>query len=351
METYDEIYTRMKEKYEEESGYSLDDTSDIAIRLRTLAGEIYNAECSLDWLKRQMFAETATGERLDYLAAQRGLTRKPATKANGSLVFSVNETLDYPITIPAGTVAATNGETPIRVYTTEAAQLPQATYSVTVPAEAEQAGYSGNIAYGTAEVPVSLPAGIDRVTNNVFRNGADEEGDETLRLRIKDSYINRPNAANSAFFRQLACTVDGIDKAGTVERLDGVGSVGVFVARNDYDVSDEALAEATRLLVANRPIGSAVSVLRATYVDYDLDVTVTAKAGYEAEEVEQLITNAFTDYIASLPVGGTLYLSNLGKYLFDTGCIENYEFDGSMISETISGSQFFRPGDITIEVV
>ena len=89
METYDEIYTRMKEKYEDESAYEIDPASDIAIRLKVLAGEIYNAQCSLEWLKRQMFADTATGEYLDLLAQQRGITRKAATKASGQLTFSV----------------------------------------------------------------------------------------------------------------------------------------------------------------------------------------------------------------------------------------------------------------------
>ena len=117
METYDEIYRRMSEKYTAESGFEIDPSSDIAIRLRVLAGEIYNAGCSLDWLKRQMFADTATGDNLDKLAAQRGIVRKPAKKAEGELIFSVNEPLDYPIEIPEGTVAATYGETPVRVYT------------------------------------------------------------------------------------------------------------------------------------------------------------------------------------------------------------------------------------------
>ena len=41
METFDEIYARMKAKYIEESGSEFLETSDIAIRLRVLAGEIY----------------------------------------------------------------------------------------------------------------------------------------------------------------------------------------------------------------------------------------------------------------------------------------------------------------------
>ena len=52
----------MKARYEQESGFEIDEASDIAVRLKVLAGEIYNMETTLDWTKRQMFASTATGE-------------------------------------------------------------------------------------------------------------------------------------------------------------------------------------------------------------------------------------------------------------------------------------------------
>lgn len=351
METYEDIYTRMKEKYEEESACEIDPASDIAIRLKVLAGEIYNAHCSLEWLKRQMYADTATGECLDLLAEQRGITRKAARKATGVLTFSVAETLDYPIEIPEGTVVATSAEMPIRVYTTEAAVLPQATYSVTVNAEAEQPGYNGNIAAGTAEIPVNVPAGIDAVINDKFIGGDDEESDESLRARIKDSYFNRPNPANTAYFKQLALSVDGIDKAGVIERFNSFGTVGIFVARKDYDVTDEALAEANRVIQLYKPVSVYAVVNRANHLDYDLNVTVKAKPGYERAEVIEKVTHAFTDYIGSLDVGARLYLSNLGQYLFNTGCIENYEFDESMDNVDAGGAQFFRPGDVSIQVI
>ena len=94
----------MKERYEQESGFEVDEASDIAIRLKVLAGEIYNMQTTLDWTKRQMFAATATSENLDNLAAQRGLTRKAAVKATGQITFRLSETLNYAVPIPRGTV-------------------------------------------------------------------------------------------------------------------------------------------------------------------------------------------------------------------------------------------------------
>ena len=68
--TYEEIYNRMKQTYETERGDTVDEASDIAIRLRTLAGEIYNMQSSLEWTKRQFFAATATGESLGCALSQ-----------------------------------------------------------------------------------------------------------------------------------------------------------------------------------------------------------------------------------------------------------------------------------------
>ena len=65
----------MKRRYQEECGFEIDEASDVAIRLRVLAGEIYNMQTTLEWTKRQFFPETAAGEYLDHLARQREIGR------------------------------------------------------------------------------------------------------------------------------------------------------------------------------------------------------------------------------------------------------------------------------------
>ena len=61
MESYNAIFERMKENYEERAGFSISDESDIAIRLRVLAGEIFKQQQNEDFILRQMFPLTATG--------------------------------------------------------------------------------------------------------------------------------------------------------------------------------------------------------------------------------------------------------------------------------------------------
>lgn len=342
----------MKARYEEESGDSVDSAGDAAIRLRVLAGEIYNAQCQLDWLRRQMFASTADGEYLDKLAEQRGITRRAASKARGTLTFSVNNTLSYAVFIPAGTTVSSDGSFPVRIVTTEDTELPENTYSVTVNAEAEQAGFIGNVSAGDAVVPVSVPSGIDAVRNSsAFTGGDDAETDDALRERVIASFYSRPNGMNASYYRQLAESVDGVDKAGIIERLNGDYTLGIYLCGRGGAVSDSVLNAARQVIEENRGVNVVVTVGRASPVLFDLTAEVTAKAGYSAEEVTNIITAAFTAFIGSLPAGGRLYLSNLGKCLMETGCIDNYEFDDSMQSRTISGAQYFENGEIEIEVV
>lgn len=350
-DNYETIYERMKAKYEELSGAEFDQASDIAIRLRVLAGEIFNAQSHLEWLRRQMFPSTATGEYLDYIAQQRGLSRRPAAKATGYLVFSVTESPAEPVFIPAGTVVATAEASPIRIYTTEDAELRSDYQYVSVPAEAEEAGFRGNIPGGLATVPVNVPPEIDVVYNSSpFHGGFDEEADETLRGRIKDSYLCAPNAMNAAYYIQLAMSVDGVEKAGVVPYARGAGTFNIYVCGNDGEVEQEIIDRVDALIQSRREVDADVQVRNAIALPYDLYVTVEPMAGYTQQEITEIITAAFEEYLSALPAGGKIYLSSLGKYLLETGCIETYRFDTMMYNAQASGSQYFTDGEINIEV-
>lgn len=350
-ETYNEIYERMRAKYAEETGTEIDSASDIAIRLRVLAGEIYNMQTNFEWLKRQLFAATADGEFLERLAEQRGLERRAAVKAQGMLEFRLKEVKNMPVIIPAGTSVATYTDTPVLIYTTQDSQIPPNTYAVKVPAEAEQAGYSGNINVRTAEVPVNVPPEIDTVTNlSVFEGGADAESDASLRERIRKSYLNQPNGMNQEYYIKLAKSVDGVHKAGVVPKVRGLGTLNVYVCGYDRVVDNETLGKVQKLMDSERGLNVSVNVNNAYAFIYDLDVKVIPKTGYENEEVIEKITSAFEEFIYNLDLGSRLYISALGKHLMETGCIENYEFGYTMQTTSISGNQYFVPGDISVEV-
>ena len=113
MDTYDEIYGRMKNVYEQETGDSFNEKSDIAIRLKVLAGEIFKVQTNLEWWKRQMFAVSASGECLDKLASQRDIERKKAMKSTGEITFYISQPCSHDIIIPKGCVVATADPVPV----------------------------------------------------------------------------------------------------------------------------------------------------------------------------------------------------------------------------------------------
>ena len=72
--SYNEILERMEDKYYQLSGYRADECGDIGIRLRVLAGEIFSMGTQMDWLRKQIFFSTASGEMLDLHAAIKALS-------------------------------------------------------------------------------------------------------------------------------------------------------------------------------------------------------------------------------------------------------------------------------------
>lgn len=342
----------MKEKYELESETEIDEKSDVAIRLKVLAGEIYNAQVNFEWLKNQMFADTASGEYLDYIATQRGLQRKNAVKAQGEIIFSIPQAVEHNIIIPIGTVVATDDSSPIRFCTTEEGEISAGNTLVSVYAEAVNAGRSGNVKKNMATVGVSVPTEIETVRNPyAFTGGEDEETDNELRERIRSSFVNQSNGTNKAYYEKLALTVEGIAKASAVAQVRGSGTVNLYVCSSDGDADSSAIAKVQTIVSKERELNVDVKVYNAVSVSYDLSVKITAKNGYSESEVINACKTAFEKYINSIPIGGKFYLSALGKALLETDCVENYEYDTEMQNKTLSASQRFKAGTAEIKVV
>lgn len=351
MDTYDEIYGRMKSAYEQETGDSFNEASDIAIRLRVLAGEIFKMQTNLEWWKRQMFAATASGECLDRIASQRGLERKQAVKSTGEITFSIAQPCSHDIIIPKGCVVATADTVPVRFVTIEDEEISAGNTLVSVYAEAEQAGSRGNIGLGYAVVPVSVPTEVETVTNREkFTGGCDCETDDELRKRIRDTYVNTSNGTNAAYYEQLALSVDGVAKACAVGKVRGAGTVNIYVTGSDSAVSTNVVEKVQSIAEKQRELNVDVSVANAQRTACNMSVTVYAEDGYSSSEVKTLLSNAFVDYVNSIPIGGTFHLTELGAKLIATGCINNYTWNTDMQDVTAAKSQCFTVGTVTIGV-
>lgn len=351
MESYNEIYNRMKNEYISQSGFDFDEASDVAIRLRVLAGEIFKAETNAEWLKNQMFVSTATGEYLDNFAMQRGLARKPAEKAQGEITFFINEVRNTNIIIPKGTIVATSDSIPVRYVTTETRQITAGNTLVSVSSEAEKAGSSGNAMLNKVNVMVNVPADIDYAYNREeFEGGVDDESDDNLRKRIQDTFTVPANGTNSAYYKKLALSVTGITKVGVLPKVRGTGTVDVFVSNGKNNLSSASVAMAQNLISKNRELNVDVVVSAAQKKTVNLSVQVIGKEGYLSSDVVSICRNIFEEYIEETDIGGTFYLAELGKRFMNSGCIVSYEFSGSMDDIEASGSQCLSVGTVNIVV-
>ena len=168
----------------------------------------------LSIIHQQAIPRSSTGEWLGVHATQVDLTRKPATKARGSVLFLRGEQTGN-VRIPAGRILRTPPDgagNVFRYVTEELAVLPEGAASVSVPVAAEEYGQGSNAAAGQICELVTPVTGISGVTNSadwLTEEGADEEGDAGLQLRYTLAWKSQAGVTRAAY-EKAALSVPGV---------------------------------------------------------------------------------------------------------------------------------------------
>lgn len=346
--TYEEILTSMQGKFKELAGFEADDASDIGIRLKVLAAELFSIDTNIEWLKNQMFPQTAIGKQLDYHAQERGIERKAASKSKGILKFSRPSKATYDISIPKGTVCSTNGSDIVRVVTVEDVTLPAGELSVTVEAQSEVGGSNTNVAVGNICVMVTIPAGMGSVTNTTaFTGGNDQESDEKLRERILFSYENISNGTNCAFYRDCALSFDEVNSVSVVATPRGSGSVDVYIAGKGGTVDSSLVTEVQSYINELREINVDAKVKSPSLVSVAVTGTVKPKSGYQVDDVINACKVSLQNYFDSLSIGQAVKKIDLYNAIFSTEGVENYALTVPVADITINKTSLAVKGILT----
>lgn len=344
MESYEQLVGRMYRRFEELAGYSPDDASDLGIRMKVLAGEVYSALATLEYLKGQLSLATASGDSLTALAAAYGLTRKPAQKAQGILRFSVSEDQWYSLIIPQGSVCTT-ADGAVNFVTTQEAVLAVGSHYVLVPATAEQAGRAGNACAGTVVVLVSQPVGIEQVTNlEPFSGGAEEESDEHLRSRLLKLLRDPPHSVNAAFYRELCLRnpeVASVSVGGTVAR------VSLYLAGQGKAPDAEVMESVRETVQKKAPVGVTVTVQAAALKKIPVSAELTACPGWQTDETKAACEDCTQDFFHALGAGENFYTAQLAAALLATGKIANCTFSDSTADISVAADELAVCGDIS----
>nr|WP_319489379.1 baseplate J/gp47 family protein [uncultured Caproiciproducens sp.] len=334
MVSYNEILTRMQNQFTSFSGYAPDDASDIGIRMKVLAGEVYSISSAIDWLKMQTFAQSAQGDQLDLRAQERGLARKQPFAASGQITFQRGTPLWYDASIPAGTVCSTSGDNPVRYATTEAAILKSGDLSVAVSAKAEQGGRSGNTQPGTITVMVTPPPAIEGVTNqSAFSGGEDSESDSEFRARLMQSYASISNGTNAAFYRECALKYDGVYSVGVVPRENGAGTVSLYLGGRGGTPPAEVISRVQSDLNLLREVNVDVKAAAAQTVPVNINISITPSNAVAEEDALAACERVIRDYFDDLSVGEPVILTALGVRIFASGKIKNYIYNTTVTTD------------------
>ena len=316
----------MLSAYENESGFRPENESDIMLRMRVLAGEVYREHAYAEYILRQMFPATATGEYLDAHAQQRGLSRKNATYAAGRVTFTAVDQEHEEIRIPAGTEVCT-AEDQLRFTTDRDAVISAEGSTVHVNVTAVQPGSAYNVSPGSVSIIVTPVLGIAAVSNgSSFSGGTDTESDDLLRERVIDSYRNVINGANAAYYRSIAMSVDGVYSASAVGCGRGVGTVDVYACGRGSTLSAAKLNEIRSLMEEKREVNADVKVFSPTAVNINLYIILTVEDGYDFNTVAGEVQTVVTDYINGLGIGHNLLLCDVGDVIYHTEGVEDYQF-------------------------
>ncbi len=352
MKTYDEIYKSMADKYTELTGIAPDENSDLGIRLRVLAGEIYSSEVNLGWLKRQMFFSTADGEYLDLHAVERGIERRKGSKAFGEVRFFCVQPAEADISIPKGTVVACPVSL-IRFETTADAVIVKGKNSVFVKARSVGEGRQFNVAEKAITVMVTPPSGVDGVINTeAFTGGCDEENDESLRARISASFRFPVNSTNCAYYKSVAESVKGVGSASVVPRARGAGTVDIYIASEGAKASDETVAEVQRIMEGYREVNVDVKVLSAEPSPVDVYISVKVADGYDFEEVKAKCSEELRERIALCGVGSEVLLCQVSEWVYHVDGVKALSFASNVNADYRFDAGYFPvAGNISITEV
>lgn len=323
MKSVDEIYREMLACFGERTGLEPREGCDLPARLYALAAQVYALYVQADWVVRQAFPQTAEGQYLDRHAQLRGLERKPAVAAGGTVVFTAGEPAAVSRSIPKGTVCMTAGQ--VRFETAEDAVLEAGALEAEAPVRAAEPGAAGNIPAGAIVSMAVAPMGISACTNpRPFAGGADEEEDRALRERVLDTFKRLPNGANAAFYEQGALSFDQVAAAAVIPRPRGVGSVDVVPATLAGLPGPRLLEQLRDYFEQRREIAVDLRVRAPETVAVDVCVQVERAGGWDRDQMLAQVERTLREWFTGRLLGQDILRARLGELIYHCDGVANY---------------------------
>ena len=290
--TYD--YILADAKAEAGDGIQKGEGSLVFNALSALAFELEKLYIEENYILNEGFADTADMDGLVRIAANRGLTRKPATNAYVSVTADV--------ALPMGWRASLKG---YNYIVTEELDAANHIYK----AMCEETGSGPNELLGQL-TPIDYVDGLtSAVITEVLIAGDDDETQEELYRRYLESFSTEAFGGNITAYKTIVNAMDGVGGCKVYPVWNGVGTVKVVVISSDYgEPSSYLINQIQEALVPTdggtgygyAPIDHDVTVAAVNPVTVNVVTNITYTAGYSWATIGEEITAAVQNYIKSV---------------------------------------------------
>ena len=279
------LLLNIPDEYDKSTGSFFYDTQ------KPLAIEHEGVYAKLDGILDKGFAATSDGVHLEHKVAEQGLTRKPATYAEGSVRISG--------TVGSAVSKGIKVSSDLAIYTVrESAVIPSAGY-ITVVVRCDTAGAVGNVPVGAIkDFPVSI-SGLSALTNTAATTGGyNTETDDELRERYFEKVSSPATSGNKQHYINWAKEVPGVGDVRVLPLWNGKGTVKVIIINANKQPAETSLInKVITKIEENRPIGAEVTVVTATAVNINVTATITLEGDAAVTAVTSKIETAINDYI------------------------------------------------------
>lgn len=322
MITLEEIYQGLASEFQARTGQTAGSSSELAVRFYAVAAQMYSLYVQAEWTRRQCFPQTAQGEDLDKHAALRGVFRREAVPAVGTVRFYVDEARETDTEVPAGTVCMTAGG--VRFLTDKAGTVPAGQLYCELPVTAAVAGTQGNVGQGAIVYMALPPTGIVACANpEPLSNGQDQEEDEPLRSRVLATFQRLANGANTAFYRQAAMSFNGVAAVTVLPRNRGVGTVDIVPAAPGGVPGDALVSALQDYFDGVREIACDVKVLKPTVQTVNVSVQLWVEEGREFAEVAGAVRDRLEGWFNGERLGQPLPRAQLVSLIYAVDGVAN----------------------------
>lgn len=267
--------------------------------LAPAAAELAQMYIELDINSNLSYADTASGEYLARRTAERGIVRRPATKALRKGVFTGADSA--PFNPPIGSRFTSESLYYVVKEVIGAGQC---------QLECETAGQMGNEHFGTL-LPVTYIAGLSTAElTDILIPGEAEETDELLRQRYFQSLESQAYGGNIADYQEKTNALTGVGGTKVFPAWNGGGTVKLVIIASDFSKPSTTLIGEVQSAIdpqSNQgegvglaPIGHIVTVESVAEVSTDIETQISFQNDYGWQDVQSAVKNVIGEYLQEL---------------------------------------------------